>query len=398
MSENTPKRNHLKWILPILILILALLATRALLKSRRAPEKLVQTDRGLLVKTMPVVLGPQQARVIATGTVKAQYEITLSAEINGRLTWVSQRFVEGGFFGKGDKILEIDSRDYQLALQRAEAELAQAKAALLTEEEQAGIARREWARLDLADKGEPGALVLRQPQLLSAKAAFAAAEAGIQQAQLNLQRTQIRAPFNGRLRSKTVDRGEYIRSGNPLAVLASSNRAEIIVPLPVSDLQWLTIPAAGSKQQGSSCTISLTIDGQRHQWQGNILRSFGEVDQTTRMAKIAIGVDDPYRIKHQHAKEKLPLENGLFVEVAIAGTELGQLASIPRNALREGDLVWLADAKNQLEIRPVHVYRRQQETLLIDRGLTGNERLILTSISGAATGMKLRLANGEKSQ
>jgi len=396
MSENTPKRNHLKWILPILILVLALLATRALLKSRKAPEKQAQINPGLLVKTLTVELTQQQAKVYATGTVEPQFEITLSAEVNGSLIWASQRFVEGGFFSKGDKILEIDPRDYKLDLQRAEAELAKAKAALQTEEEQAGIASREWQQVDLTDKGEPGALVLRKPQLLSSKAAFAAAQAGIQQAQLNLERTIIRAPFSGRLRSKQVDRGEYVRSGNPLAVLASTNQAEVTVPLPLSDLQWLNIPRAASGKQGSSCTLSTHIDGQSHLWQGTITRAFGEVDRNSRMAKIAIAVKDPYQLNHKQDDASISLQNGLFVDVEISGTDLGQLAKLPRSALREGDVVWLADENDQLEVRSVHVLRRQQETLFVDQGLKAGDRVVLTSISGVAPGMKLRLNAEEK--
>jgi RND family efflux transporter MFP subunit len=362
------------------------------------PEKLIQDNRGLLVETQPVTLAPQQARVFATGTVEPEHEITLSAEVTGKLTWVSPRFVAGGFFRKGDKILEIDPRDFQLDLQRASAELAKAEAALLTEKEQADIASREWDRLELADKGEPGQLVLHQPQLLSAKAALAAAEAGVELARLNLERTEVRAPFNGRLRSIAVDLGESVRSGSPLAVLAGTDRAEIIVPLPLSELQWLVIPRVGSKQSGSGCLVSARIDGRLYQWQGVINRAFGEIDPNSRMAKIAVEVNDPYQLIQPAAAPLFPLQTGLFVEVEFAGAELGQLASLPRSALREGELVWLADDSNRLEIRPVHVLRRQQETLLIDQGLNGGERLILTNISGAAPGMKLRLNAREKAQ
>ncbi|MCF6178898.1 MAG: efflux RND transporter periplasmic adaptor subunit [Geopsychrobacter sp.] len=398
MSNKTAKRNHLTWILPVLILILALLATRAVIKSRKAPEKREQINLGLLVETIPVVLSQHQARIIANGTVRPEREVTIAAEVNGSLSWVSRRFVEGGFFLKGDKIFEIDPRDYQLALQRSTAEHAKAQASLQTEAEQAEIARREWERIELPDKGEPGALLLRQPQLLSAKAALSAAEANIQQAQLNLERTSIRAPFNGRLRSKNVDLGEYVRSGNPLAVIASTKQAEIIVPLPLTDLQWLAIPRAGSKDKGSRCRLSIQIDGQRYEWQGVISRAFGEIDPNSRMAKIAILVENPYLLGHKPADRSFPLENGLFVHVEISGADLGQLASLPRSALRDGNVVWLADDMNRLEIRPVHVLRRQQETLLIDEGLKGGERLILTNISGVAPGMKLRFKSGEKPQ
>lgn len=398
MNEVTPKRNHFKWLLPILILFLAGLAAVAITKARKAPEKHAQIDRGILVETIPVVNQSRHAIVHATGTVEAQQEISLVAEVSGTLTWVSPRFVEGGFFTKGEKLLKIDQRDYRLAVQKAQAELARARTGLQTEKEQSGIAKREWERLDLPDKGAPSPLVLRQPQLESEKANLAAAQASLNLARLNLERTSILAPFSGRLRSKKVDLGEYVRIGNPLAVLAGTDHAEIIVPLPVEDLHWLDIPAAGSGQKGSDCTISASFGDNLYQWQGTITRAFGEIDNNSRMARIAISVEDPYNLMPQQEEKAIPLPNGLFVSIEIKGALLSRVVTIPRNSLRDGNVVWLSDEKNQLEIRPVHVLRREQQYLLIDQGLKGGERLILTNISGTAPGMKLRPQDRENQQ
>lgn len=398
MIENPPKKNHFKWLLPILILLLAGLGSVAITKMRKPPEKHAQMNRGILVETIPIVRQNQRAIVHATGTVEPRQSISLVAEVTGTLTWVSARFVEGGFFQKGEKLLEIDPRDYQLAVQRAQADLARAQIALQTEKEQSGIARREWDRLDLPDKGTPSPLVLRQPQLEGEKANLAAAQAGLEQARLNLQRTVVRAPFSGRLKNKKVDRGEYVRVGTPLAELAGTDEAEIIVPLPLEDLRWLKIPAAGSDRKGSRCSVSALIGNTRYNWQGTINRAFGEIDNASRMAKIAITVDDPYRLSQKNGSTTIPLTNGMFVEISIEGTILDQVFTIPRSALREGDVVWLANDKDQLEIRPVHVLRRQQQSLLIDQGLQGGERLILTNISGVAPEMLLRPQSREISK
>ncbi len=392
------KSNRLKIILPILILLIAALGAVATVKSRKAPAKKPQINPGLLVETILLVRQPERAIVRATGTAEPLHEISVVAEVNGKLTWVSPTFVEGGFFRKGEKLLEIDPRDYRLAIQKAEADLARARTGLQTEEEQSAIARREWDQLELADKGEPGALVLRRPQLDSAKADLAAAQASLDLARLNLERTGIFAPFNGRLRSKKVDLGEYVRSGNPLALFAGTDRTEIIVPLPLAELRWLDIPSAGSGKKGSSCTVSALIGGHLYRWQGAVSRTFGEIDNASRMAKIAISVDDPYRLRRPKKANDIPLANGLCVDIEIEGASLDQVVSIPRSALREGDVVWLADENDQLEIRPVRVLRRQQQRLLIDQGLQGGERLILTNISGSATGMKLRPQDREIAQ
>ncbi len=393
MNEINSKKNHLKWVLPLLILLIASFGAITLVKSRKPPEKKSHINPGLLVETIMVVRQTERASVHATGTAEPQQEISVVAEVNGKLSWVSPAFVEGGFFRKGDKLLEIDPRDYRLAIQKAEADLARARTGLQTEEEQSGIALREWKQIELPNKGVPGALVLRKPQLDSAKADLAAAQANLDLAKLNLERTSIFAPFNGRLRSKKVDLGEYVRSGNPLAMFAGTDQAEIIVPLPLADLSWIDIPPTGSDKKGARCTISTLINDKRYHWQGTVTRTFGEIDNASRMAKIAISVDDPYKLRQQKGEHDIPLANGLFVDIEIEGTSLGQVVIIPRSALREGNVVWLADENDQLEIRPIHILRRQQQSLLIDQGLQGGERLILTNISGAATELKLRPQN-----
>lgn len=389
MQEESSKSNHLKWILPLLILLLAAAATLFIVKMRKPPAKVAQTERGVLVEVMELTSATAQARVDATGTVEPKQKISLVAEVSGILTWASPRFVEGGFFRKGDKLLEIDPRDYRLAVERAQADLARAETGLQTEEEQTKIARREWERLELQEKGSPSPLVLRQPQLKSEKANLAAAAAGLQQARLNLERTLIRAPFNARLSSKKVDQGEYIRSGNQLGTLAGTDRAEIVVPLPVEELRWLNIPEAGSDEMGSTCVIRAQLGDQEQTWNGRITRALGEVDSKSRMTRIAVEVIDPYALETTNASSpKLP--NGLFVRLEISGSLLEHIVTIPRSALREDDSVWLAGSDGRLEIRPVHVLRRQGESLLIDTGLQTGDRLVLTSLSGAASGMQLR--------
>lgn len=390
------KRNHLKWVLPLLILLIAGLGSVALVKSRKTPEKKPPANPGLLVETIPLVRRTERARVQATGTAEPLQEITLVAEVTGKLTWVSPRLVEGGFFRKGEKLLEIDQRDYRLAIRKAEAELAAASTQLQTETEQSVIARREWERLELPDKGAPGALVLRQPQLDGAQAGLDAAQAGLDAARLNLERTSVFAPFNGRLRSKQVDLGQYVRAGSPLALFAGTDQAEIIAPLPIAELRWLEIPTAGSSASGSPCTVTALIGETRYQWRGTLNRTFGEIDNASRMAKIAISVADPYRLRAPENTAPPALQNGLFVDLELEGTNLGPVVSIPRSALREGGVVWLADENDRLEIRPVEVLRRQQQSLLIGEGLQGGERLILTNISGPATGLKLRPQHSEQ--
>jgi RND family efflux transporter MFP subunit len=259
--------------------------------------------------------------------------------------------------------------------------------ALATERERAKIALAEWERIDISDKGEPGPLVSRKIQLKQQQANLAAAQANLKQAQLNLQRTEIKAPFNGRISQKQVDLGQYLRSGISIGKLSGTDRAEIYVQLPYAELPWLTIPAATSHQSGSTAEIFLPEQQQPH-WQGKILRSLGEIDPTTRMATVVVGVDNPYR--QNKAAINPDLETGMFVDIQLKGKHLNNVIGIPRKALRNNQQVWVIDGENRLRIKKVEIARREKEKLLISKGLSAGEQIVVTSLSAAADGMLLR--------
>jgi len=383
------KNLLLKIILPLIILVIGVIGFKSLTGLSTPPKKQAQPQRGLLVEVLTIATQPHQVTVHATGSVAPGMEISLVPEVSGKIDWLSPQLVTGGFFRKGEKLLEIDQRDYRLAVEQAQATLAQAEVALQTEEQQSKLALEEWQLLNMDDKGEPSPLVLRAPQLKKEKANLDAARAGLKKAQLNLQRTTLYAPFDCRIRTEQVDPGQYLRAGTAVATLAGTAQAEIKVPLPLSELQWLDIPRAGDTHTGSRATISLTSGSERLTWTGEIVRSAGEIDPASHMATIIVAVDtaDGNRSTPQG---QLDLSVGLFVDVALHGTHLPEVVSIPRSALRENDSVWLADLEDRLQIRPVHVLRREQDTLLIDEGLSAGERMILTTLDGAVTGLLLR--------
>jgi RND family efflux transporter MFP subunit len=299
---------------------------------------------------------------------------------------------------KGEKLLEIDRRDYLLAVNQAQAEMARVRVSLQTEQQQAQLALQEWQLLEMADKGEPNPLVLREPQLQREQANLAAAKASLEQAELNLQRTVLYAPFNCRIRTEQVDPGQYLRAGSAIATLAGTDRVEISVPLPLSELQWLAIPRAGRDYAGSPATLSLQTGKQIYQWQGGIVRSLGEIDSNSHMATIIVAVDDPYRLQKDADKKQLDLANGLFVNIVLHGKKLQSIVPIPRDSLRENNSVWIADLEDRLQIRSVHILRRERDLLLIDSGLMEGERLVLTTLDGVADGLQLRPVQQESAQ
>ena len=160
-------------------------------------------------------------------------------------------------------------------------------------------------------------------------------------------------------------------------------------------MKWLSIPQGSGTTPGSPASIRLA-DNPQAQWQGRIIRSLGEIDPASRMATVVIGIDDPYQLKV--SANGPVLQNGQFVEIEILGKQLEQIISIPRDALRSGQQVWIADSDNRLQQRPVKVLRREQQQLLLTEGVAAGEKLILTTLAGAADGLLLRPVLQEQAQ
>lgn len=386
MTQNKKPRIALKIILPLLILIIGVVGFNMLGKLKKNPQRQQAPQLGVLVDVMELRAGPHQVRVHATGTVTAEQEIPLIPEISGKVVWMAAQLVNGGIFAKGEPLLKIEATDYQLAVEKAQAEVAKAEVSLRTEQEQARIAMQEWKRIDLPDKGTPGPLVSHEIQLLQQQANLAAAKANLKQAELSLARTTLSAPFAGRIRQEQVDLGQYLRAGTSIGSLAGTARAEVQVPLPLDELRWIDIPATPVSPPGSKAMIS-PAERPELRWEGRITRSLGEIDATSRMATVVITINDPYALNSNKGQV---LQNGQFVNIEILGTELEEVIQIPRSALRSEQKVWIADGNNQLQIRPVKILRREQRQYLVGEGIASGEKLILTTLSGAADGLLLR--------
>jgi len=252
--------------------------------------------------------------------------------------------------------------------------------------------------LKLKDQEEPNPLIVYGPQYEDAKANRNAVAASLKQAELDLQRTRITAPFNCIVRSEEVGVGKYVRAGNNVAMVASVDGAEIVVPLQLDDLRWLSIPRQGNSEKGSDATVRLEVGTNLYQWQGQLVRSLGEVDMKSRMARLVVRVDDPYRLRTEGYTQKLNLELGMFVEVVFQGETLADMVEIPRAALRENSTVWIMDSDQKLRIVPVEIIRLQKDTVLVGGSLEDGDLVILTSLPGGADGMKLRSANEGESR
>ncbi|MEA3546014.1 MAG: efflux RND transporter periplasmic adaptor subunit [Thermodesulfobacteriota bacterium] len=395
MTEPKKKsRLALKIILPLLILIIGFMGFNMMGKLKKIPQRQRPPQLGILVDVIELKTITHRVKVHTTGTVQTEQEIALVPEVSGKVTWISAQLVRGGFFKKGDTLLKIDTIDFELAIKKAHAEIAQVQVALATEHERAKVALAEWNRIDIADKGNPGPLVTREIQLQQQQANLSAAKANLQQTQLNLRRTELKAPFNGRIRQEQVDLGQYLRAGTSIGSFAGTDRAEVYIPLPAGEMAWLIVPSATQKE-GSAAIIQLPDDNSTR-WQGTLIRSLGEIDPNSRMATVVVMVEDPYQLEKRLNQPTLP--NGLFVNVELHGEEFANIISIPRKALHSGNLVWIADSENRLSFRLVEVLRREKQQILLKGGVQAGEKLILTALSGAAEGTLLRPVLRESAQ
>lgn len=377
-------------LLPFLVIVISLVLTFVLVKSRKTPKPHEAPHLGPLVEVGILTKADRQILISGTGSAQSRYEVSITPQVKGRVSKLAPQMVAGGTFQKGELLFAIEDVDYQLAIAHAQATLAQAELELLRNENLADLARKEWHSLNSESDLEPNPLVVYEPQLKSARALRDAAQANVKQAELNLQRTRVFAPFDCYVRSEQLEIGQFLNAGAPVATVAGIDQIEIVVPLPLEEIVWIQVPRKGTKQRGSLAKVELQSGGRTFHWQGEITRSLGEIDPRNRMARVVVTVNDPFTEDTEKANLLNDLLPGMFVNVQILGEELSDIISVPRGAMHDNDTIWVIDDENRLHIREVDILRRERDEVLIRSGLDANEKIVLTNLSGAAEGMLLR--------
>jgi multidrug efflux system membrane fusion protein len=396
-----------------MVLLLAAVGVSVILVRQREPETHEVPEPLIpLVRVVEAGLGTHRYTVHAQGTVQPTVEISLSAEVAGRVTAVAPGFVVGGFFEADEVLVRLDTRDHELALERARAALAEAEVRLTREEAESALARTEWNRLQR--EREPSPLVVREPQLAEARATVASARAGVRQAELDLERCLLRAPFAGRVREKTVDVGQYVGRAQVVARVFSIESAEVRLPMPVSELEFLSIDPAGHRAgisgegapTGPEVVLEAVLGRRIARWKGHVVRTEGEMDPRTRMLNLVVRVEDPYGRRTAAAAagregadgavagtDTSPLWVGLFVKATLSGRETERLWRVPRSAMRGEDRLLVVDAEDRLRIRSVRVVRMEGETALLGTGLVAGDRPCISPLATPVDGMRVRVSD-----
>jgi RND family efflux transporter MFP subunit len=378
-------------VAPVVVLALGGWSAKTMIDNRPEPEKKVPEVATPLVRVINAESQSLRLTVKTEGLVTPRTESQLVPEVSGRVLWTSPSLVVGGFFEEGQTLLKIDPREYELAVVRADSAVAQAKTRVATEEQEAAVARKEWESLG---EGEPTPLVLREPQLAEAKAAQASAEASLDQAKFDLERTVVKAPFEGRVREKSVDVGQYVQRGQAVARLYSVDVAEVRLPVPDEQLAFVTLPLAyrnvesTQNAQGPAVTLSSDFAGKTYQWSGRIVRTEGEIDPETRMVQAIAQVEDPYARAGKSSRP--PLAVGMFVKAEIHGKTV-RAVPIPRTAIRGEDTVLVVNANNQIEFRKLEIFRQEHDRVLALAGVEEGEKICVSTLEAAVEGMPVRI-------
>lgn len=347
--------------------------------ERQEPEIIAPTVFYTIAEAKPVTLD-----VVSQGEVRPRTDISLTAQVSGRVIDISEAFVNGGAFEEGDVLVRIEDADYRAAAATAKARVAQTEEALRREEAEAALAREDFEDLGLTDA--PTELTLRIPQLAQARADFEAARAEHKAAEINLQRTVIRAPFKGRVRERIAGIGQFVSTGSELGRIFSTDIAEIRLPLTDSDLAKLGIPidfVADKDNPGPPVQLSAIIAGEFHRWEGRIARTEGAIDAATRQVFTIAVVKDPYGAG---ADNGAPLAMGLFVDAKIKGRPYEEAITLPRTALHGSDLVYVIDERDVLEERTVVIISSDRNTFTLSSGVNPGERIAASPLRGARAG------------
>jgi len=358
------------------ILVAAVVVAVVLLQLRPEPPKKDTVELDPLVEVMVLEHMTANFEIRSQGTVLPRTETILSAEVSGTITSISPDFIAGGVFGHSEVLMRIDPTNYEVALTQAEALVKQRT----IEFEGAKKLRSQGYRAEA--------------EFASAAAALATAEAESVRANRNLERTFIRLPYEGIVRAKETDLGQFVNPGTRLGVVFATDFAEVRLPLTDRDLAFVDLPnatssAPTSKSEGPSVVLTAVQNGRPTEWSARIVRTEGVVDEKSRVTYVVARVSDPYCRRSEC--DALPV--GTFVTAKIAGAAANNVFQIPRTVVRGSDELLFVDEENTLRIRTVDIVRSDSQYIYVASDAQPGERVVVTALETPVNGMRVRTSD-----
>lgn len=352
---------------------LAIVIVIAMLGMRQEPLKKERIELDPLVEVVELTAMTANFEIHSQGMVRPLTETVLSAEVSGTITSISPKFVAGGVFQVNEVLLRIDPSNYSVAVDQAEALLTQRR----IEYDGARKLKRQGYRAE--------------SEYASAAAALATAKAELVRANRNLERTFIRLPYEGIVRNKEADLGQFVTPGTRLGVVFATDFAEIRLPLTDLDLAFIDLPStaetfASDGAQGPAVMLTAIQKGRSASWTARIVRTEGVVDEKSRVTYAVARIKDPYRL-HSDGKE-LPV--GTFVSATIQGLTVEDVIRVPRRVIRRSDELVFVSEDNKIQIRSVDIMRSDAEYSYLRGGASVGERIVVSAIEDPINGMSVR--------
>lgn len=376
-------------VLPVII-VLSAVAFALTLVSHTPEAKVPQMSRSEPPQVKVIQVQPKTVRltVSSQGIVTPRIEIDLVAEVVGKVIRVHPAFVAGGSFVRGEVLVSIDPRDYDYAVVRARSRLAEAQRLLAQEEVEADQAHYE--RRMLGDR-KTTPYALHEPQLAQMRARVAGATASLTEAELQRARCDLRAPFNGRIRKKWIDAGQYVERGEELARLYSTASAEVRLPLSMDQMAYLQLPLSpgetGSQQPSPAVTLTASFGGTAYHWAGRIVRTEGVLDPATGLLYAVAAIPDPF-VYHG---DRPPLLPGTFVQAIIDGREPSGLFILPPSAVNASREAVLVDTSNRLRFSRLDIFKKEPDRVLIRGGLQAGDHVVISGVTVPVEGMEVKV-------
>lgn len=370
------------FIIPTVIVLVFLSLAATLMATSPVLEPSSDRPEPLTVRVQTVESESIELKVHSQGSVVPSTISQLIPEVSGRVVWTSPSLVAGGFFEEGQELARIDKLDHRNSRDRAKAALKRATA-------EAEHARYEYSRMrSLAERKlvsrsalENGLRAYRVTQ-----AAFEDAQVNFDQAEENLKRTTLRAPFTGLVRAENIDIGQFASRGQAIATLYANDVVEVRLPIADRQLAFLNLPPLRNGNFPASMQpnvkLSAEYGGQVREWSGKIVRAEAEIDTSSRMVQLVA------RVKSSAMSQELSV--GLFVNAEISGLAVDNIIRLPRSAIRNDDNVLVVDADNRLRFRKVQPLRHYKDMVLVADGLEAGELVCLSAVQTAIDGMAVR--------
>jgi RND family efflux transporter MFP subunit len=378
---------------PLVVAGVVIVVVAGLLLSKpKADKRNAGTGSTITVEVLEIQASSITPKVLSYGLVEPRTRSNLVAQVSGRVESISEQFRDGGFFRQGELLLQIDATDYEIEVDVVQASLAEAEQGLAEELNEVEQAKADWSRL--GNKASARPLVLRKPQLKAAEAKVNSAKAQLRKAKVNLARTSIQAPFDGRVLSTSIDLGQVASNNAVLGDIYATDAVEVRLPIKNDDLPLLDLPEDYRHlDQPAESLPAVRIRSElamEEIWQGNVIRTAGSIDDSSRQLYVVARIDDPFGRK---AEGRFPLKIGQYVTAEIDGITMQSAISIPTKAIYQGSYVYL-HREGAVYRTPINIGWQNGELAIVSSGINAGDQLVVSPLGQVTSGTPVKMTTG----